>query len=624
MPARAEVEGLIQLYRAGRLREAVEAAQRFTGRWPGVAVGWNVLAASRQAAGDLDEAASAYRRALDLEPGNAEARNNLGVVLTALGRPEDAAAAHREALRIKPDVPPWHYNLGMALEAQGRPREAVACYRRAIAIDAAFADAHNRLGNVLRELGAVDEAEACYRRVLELQPGGAEVHGNLGNLLADQGRLGEAEASYRRALELRPDFAEGYGNLGNLLRERGRMDEAEAAFRKALELRPDLVWVHDNLGNALADLGRLDDAVAAYRRALALRPDDAVVRHHLAMARRFGPGDPDLAAIETALAREDLPSNDRMHLEYAAGKACEDLGDDPDRTFGHYREGARLRRDTIEYDGGDDEALFAAIERAFDAGHRTSPEGAGHPSEAPVFIVGMPRSGTSLVEQMLASHPRVHGAGERRDLARLVASVDRSLGRGFPDWIADIPAGEYTRLGREYCEAVVDPAGDVARVTDKMPDNFMYLGLIRDILPNARVIHVVRDPVDTCLSCFTHLFGGLHAYSYDLGELGRYYRAHARLMDHWRGVLPEGFMLDVRYEELVSDPEAQVARLLDHCGLEWDPACMDFHRTERAVRTVSAAQVRQPLYRRSIGRWKPYRAHLQPLLAALGDLAPRE
>jgi len=587
-PTRDEVDALISLHRAGRAQELIEAAERFTRRWSRLAFGWNVLAEARRMNGDLQASEKACERAARVEPRNAEARNNLGNTLRDAGRLEEAVAAYSKAVRLKPELGPAHFNLG----------------------------------HVLRDLGRFGEAVDAYRQAESLEPGASRISFNLGVVLRMAGRLDEAETAYRRALALRPDYPEAHYNLGNLLSDTNRLDEAEIEYRRALEPRPEYAAAHNNLAKVMIALGRFDEAACECRSTLAFEPDNPRACLHLAEARRFRPGDPDLALIERALAHGDLPDDGLAHVHYAVAKAYADIGESAGRVFESYAKGARLWRSTLTYDVADDERLFEAIAAAFPADAAGESRDRGDPTSTPVFIVGMPRSGTSLVEQILASHPRVHGAGERSDLDQLVDATGQVEGRPFPAWVEAAPAATFADLGGRYRAAVIDPAGEVARVTDKMPGNFRYLGLIRDMLPNARVIHVSRDPVDTCLSCFMHLFAGVHAYSYDLSELGRYYRAYAGLMAHWRRVLPGDFLHEVRYEELVSDPGSQVARLLDHCGLEWDAACLDFHRSERAVRTVSATQVRRPMYRSSIGRWKPYREHLQPLFEALGDLAP--
>lgn len=657
-PAQADVDALIGLYRAGRLDEAVAAAGRFTRRWPRVAVGWNVLAASHQAAGRPAEAAEAYRRAVRLEPGNPDAHNNHGLVLWLLGRSGEAEAAYRRALEARPAFPEARFNLGLVLADLGRDDEAEACFQAVLEDRPGFADAANALGNLYRGRGRLADAEAAYRRALAQRPGYAEVESNLGEVLRAQGRVDEAIAAFGRALKRRPGYAEAHSNLGlaladagrprdaaaayrralefapqrveigvNLgraLRDQGRLDEAERAYRDVLDARPESADAWTGLGNLLADRGRLDEAIRAYRRALELEPDNARLHYHLAAVKRFTPGDPDLETLERHLgAASERPAADGAYLHYAAAKAHADAGADPDRVFGHYAAGARLWRSTLDYDVAADEALFAAIAATFDGTGAASPAGPGE-AAAPIFIVGMPRSGTTLVEQMLASHPRVHGAGERPDLDRIVAAESRARGRSFPGWVAGLAPDEVAALRRRYGEAVIDPVTGADRITDKMPANFRYLGLVATMLPEARVVHVRRSPADTCVSCFTYLFAGRQAFSYDLAELGRYYRAYDALMAHWRAVLPDGFMLEVHYEDLVGEPERELRRLLAHCGLDWDAGCLDFHRSERAVETASAAQVRQPLYRDAIGRWRAYRAHLGPLLEALGPLAPDE
>lgn len=657
-PSPQGVQDLVGLCRAQRFAEATPLAREFTRKWPRHAVGWHALAACMQAAGDVNEAVRAHRQALSIEPDNADGHNNLGLLLADNGMPEEAARSYRRAIRIRPRFLFAHYNLGLALEAAGRLEDAADSHRRAIEIDPRFAEARNHLGNVLQELGRPAEAEACYRRVLELQPDYAEVYSNLGNVLAERKFEAEAESCHRHAIQLRPDFAEAHANLGNLLRDMGRIAESEQALRHALELRPDDPGMQSNLaatlmqlgreaealglyrqvaesrpdsaearedlGNALADAGDLESAVQAYRDALSLNPGAARAYFHLSLVKRFERDDPDLAVIEQMLSREDLPPQERIYLEYAAGKAWADLGDEPARAFEHYRVGARHKRERLDYEVERDEAWFELLARTFTTELFQSLAGAGHRSEAPIFIVGMPRSGTSLVEQMLASHPKVHGAGERPDLRAMIEAVSQTRKRVFPEWMSDLSREECGQLGREYCRTVVEPFGDAERVTDKMPANFPCLGFIRAILPDARVIHVRRSPADTCLSCFTYLFAGWQAFTYDLEDLGRYYRAYDALMAHWREVLPDDFLLEVQYEELVDDPETWVARMLEHCGLEWDDACLRFHRSDRAVRTASAQQVRQPLYRRAIGRWEIYRDQLGPLFDALGPLAPRE
>jgi hypothetical protein len=312
----------------------------------------------------------------------------------------------------------------------------------------------------------------------------------------------------------------------------------------------------------------------------------------------------------------DLTTDDRTELRFALAKACGDAGDAVG-SFRHLLEGNRLKRLTITYDETALFALFDRIRAVFTADRMAAPPTVALGDTArPIFVVGMPRSGTTLVEQILASHPAVFGAGELTDLPTLAAELGRH-GPPFPDVVTVLPADRLARLGEAYCQRLRACAPAARHVVDKLPANFQLIGLIRLALPGARVIHIERDPIDTCLSCFARLFTGPQLYAYDLTELGHYFRAYQSLMAHWRRVLPAGILLEVRYEDLVDDIEGNARRILAHCGLPWDPGCLAFHRSERTVRTASAAQVRQPLYRHAVGRWHVYGDLARPLLDAL-------
>jgi Sulfotransferase family len=287
------------------------------------------------------------------------------------------------------------------------------------------------------------------------------------------------------------------------------------------------------------------------------------------------------------------------------------------------REGNALKRGRIDYDEAGTLGLFDRIRSTFDRGLLEAKVGAGFTSSMPIFVVGMPRSGTTLVEQILSSHPAVHGAGELADFNTLVDRMAAPRGNAFryPEDTPALTTDQLRALGTAYVEGLRRRAPSATRVTDKMPGNFLFLGLIHLALPNAHIIHVLRDPRDTCLSCYSKLFTAPQDFTYDLAELGRYYGKYAELMAHWRAVLPAGRMLEIRYEDVVADLEASARRIIDHCGLDWDPRCIAFHEARRPVRTASASQVRRPIYRSSRGRWRAYAAHLGPLVAALGDIA---
>jgi tetratricopeptide (TPR) repeat protein len=446
----------------------------------------------------------------------------------------------------------------------------------------------------------------------------------LGNALWGERRLDEAAAQLERAIALKPDYVEAHFSLAQVLRERGMSNAAIAHYQKAIALAPDAVELHSNLGRLLAELGRIAEARVAYEKAVALLPRSGAVYLNLVQCDKVWPDDPFLAEMEK-LERDQgaLGEQDRIDLDFALGKAYADIGEH-ERSFRHLLRANARKRKTLVYD---EAAMISDLERirlVFDEKLIRTGRRRGNPSFLPVFIVGMPRSGTSLIEQMLASHPKVFGAGELTTFYNGVCELAEPGGASlpFPELLLGLPKHRLRALGDRYLAAVKALAPAAARITDKMPGNFRYAGLIHLALPNARIIHARRDPIDTCLSCFSIQFtAGGSEYSYDLGELGRCYRAYEELMAHWRNVLPSGVMIDVQYEDVVQKPEREVRRMVAHCGLDWDERCLDFQATERPVRTASAAQVRQPLYRSSIGRWRPDEEVLRPLLDGVRPVA---
>jgi tetratricopeptide (TPR) repeat protein len=638
----------------GRHQEAVAAFETALALWPRSAEIHNNLGIALVALGRHDEAIAHYRAALAERPEFAEAHNNLGIALAAAGRGEEAMVHYDRAIALSPRYALAYHNRATALAALGRHGDAIADYQRALSMMPRHPDAHAGLAAALHAAGRSSEALVEFAKAAALDPNRPGTHINFGMALAALGHHGEAAAHFQRALALDPVSAEAHNNLGNALAALAQHEEAIGHYRAAIASAPGLAQAHANLGEALLAADQVDEALASFDRALALEPGTAtaqcargralMVRGALAEARdafeqalallprrvdvmrnlgelrRFEPGDPLLAALQAMVGDADVLSEDeRIDLHFALGKAHADLGE-PEAAFAHWRDGNALHRARIVYDEAARLATFARIAEVFTPELIRAKSGHGDPTDLPIFIIGMPRSGTTLVEQILASHPQVFGAGELLEFITAVDSLGEANGAGaiYPDCVPGLSADQLLALAGHYLAAIRAKSPTVARITDKMPANFFNVGLIHLALPKARIIHLRRDPVDTCLSCFSRLFPHSLAYSYDLGELGRYYRAYERLMAHWRRVLPTGTMLEVQYEALVDDFEPQARRILAYCGLDWDDACARFYETQRPVRTASFAQVRQPIYRHSIGRWRPYETMLQPLLEALG------
>jgi len=434
----------------------------------------------------------------------------------------------------------------------------------------------------------------------------------------------DALLALQQATKLLPEEAELHNNLGHALTKHGRESEAEAGFRRALRIKPDYTDALFNLSGSLMDQGRLDEAEVSYRQLRAIKSNFAEASLAIALARKVKADGENLAALiaseEAARSSARLLSDkEEMFLHFALGKSYGDIGDH-EKAFPHFLDGCRLKRATFDYDPDETTRYFDSIMRNFDAATIDGLRGGGDPSSLPIFVLGMPRSGTTLIEQIIASHPDIHGAGELPGLPAIVRS--EIAGTAFPDNVRLLDQARLTAWGAEYVSGLQQRAPDARRITDKMPANFLALGLIHLMLPNAKIVHVKRNPADTCLSCFTQLFKSGQEFTYDLAELGRYYADYVRLMEHWRKVLPDGAFLDVQYEDIVADQKTQARRLIEYCGLEWNDACLDFHRDKRVVRTASMAQVRQPIYLSSVERWRPYEKFLGPLFDVLGELAP--
>jgi tetratricopeptide (TPR) repeat protein len=617
------------------------------------------LALQHYNSGRLQEAESLYRQIIARQPDHADAMHLLGIIYRRGGDNATAIGLFCRAIAVDPACENANYNLANALRDQGQLDEAITAYQRAIALKQNLQQSYHNLGLVLQKKGLLEEASAAFSRADEAarmpprKPDSAIDWYNKGNLQGQQGRFAEAIAAYRRAIAIDPAFAEAYCNLGNALIEEDQLDAAIAAYQESIQLNANLPQAHNNWGSALKelgrpeeallkcdralqldpsfasacfnrgsilqDLGRFEEAMAAYRKAIALKPMYPEAYYNLAQLKTFQRNDPDLAMLESLERRaESLPADKEPFIHFALAKGLED-SQDYDHAFEQFAQGNAAKRRLISYDEIATRDYFRCIAELFNAPLLNRCQGMGDTSPVPIFVVGMPRSGSTLVEQILSSHSRVHAGGELKTLSSVAGSVcgNPAVALEYPASYSTLDSAAWRSLGEAYLRSIPALPEGKLRITDKMPGNFAYLGLIHLILPNARIVHTIRDPADTCLSCFSKLFVSGMPYTYDLAELGRYYRYYRKLMDHWRAVLPQGTILDVSYEELVNDLEGQSRRIIAHCNLEWDASCLGFNKNPRAVSTASNVHVRQPLFRSSIGRSRNYQAHLNALLREL-------
>jgi Flp pilus assembly protein TadD len=644
-----------QFYQAGDFREAESRYRRILQVEPSHSTAWYLLGVTCQMQGKLDEAVESYRQALRLRPNYAEVHsnlgvaysaqdrlsdavasfceavrinpsfpsphNNLGVALLDQGALDEATASFREALRLKPDFPEAHYNLGRALQQQGKLDDAGDCYRRALELKPQYADAYNNLGVVLAGARKLEEAAACLRHALALDPSRADAYNNLGNVLKNQDRLEEAAVSFHRALQLRPGYPEAHNNLAVTLDRQGHTEEALRHFREAVRLKPDYADAHANLGALLEQLGDLPAAQASAREALRIDPRHIPAFTDLVALLEGRLSDADLATLKELLTDSLLPEDLRSRLHFAAARVHD--------VRGEYEEAAKhlltanafqvadFRKSGQVYDPAAHTRLVDGIIGTFTPELFARFRGWGLDSDRPVFIFGLPRSGTTLIEQILASHSRVHGAGEvglGQEAFNSLPGVRHGEQAALVS-LGGITPGAFEQIARQILSRLQAINVSAARVVDKMPDNYVQLGLLAALFPHARFIHCQRDVRDVAVSCWLTCFTKLQ-WANEPDHIALRIRDYQRLMEHWRKVLPVP-MFEVSYEAVVADLEAEARRLVAGCGLEWESACLAFYETRRPVRTASILQVRQPIYSRSVGRWRKYADALAPLFAQL-------
>jgi len=595
------------------------------------------------------EAVQLYAWGLQLDPRRADAHHNLGAALLDLGRPAEAARSYSQAVALVPGHPQMLAGLGNALRQEGQLEAALECSQRALAIDAQHPLAHNNAGVILAARGERARAITHFRAAVAADPRYAEAFTNLGGALWEEGLRHEALEAYGQAAALAPGSAENQCALGYALLQLRRLPEAMERFRVALgleaghtraqlglaaalrvlgqyaqaeaEVRAALTRGPANaallalLGELVADRGDFGQARELFTQALAADPKCAMAYAGIAAHGRMSTADEDWLRGARALVDSGAAPADQLPVRYALGKYFDDVGD-YEQAFANFRAANELARRL--YPVYDRAALTNLVDRMIarcNGEFLARAHAGGSDSDRPVFIIGMPRSGTSLAEQILASHPDVFGGGEIRFWERVLGPAT--------GWDGEDAQGQEVReqLAADYLLRLGAGAATARRVVDKLPGNFLYAGAIHTLFPRARFIHMQRHPLDTCVSVYFQNFFNATPYAHDLDDLAHYYHQYLRLMTHWRSVLPAGTLLEVPYEALVGDTEGWTRRMLEFIGLEFDPRCLEFHRTERVVITASKWQVRQQISSSSIGRWRHYEQHLEALRPLLGQAA---
>ncbi len=561
------------------------------------------------------------KQALKQSPGHPEASYLLGIIALQGGRKTEAVKYLKKAVAGNPGQARYHIGLGSALESLGRAEAAIASYRRAVRLEPDNAEMHNSLGNTLRTHGHLEEAITEYRTALDLNPAFSEAHSNLGIALRDLEQYDEAIEHLERAIALNPGFALAHNNLALVLERLDRNEEAIRHYLTAIGLEPGNDKYHNNIAQLYLDTGRFEECLRHIREVLRLQPtSEEAIRLLATYAGHVAIEEEDEAVLAAVLDQPRRWPDDILSLVHLTLGRILDKRGEYRPAFRHFIEGNRLREKSSPFDLPGHEQYITELMHVFGKDFFRQPPEGGSDSERPVFIVGMPRSGTSLVEQILATHPQVAGAGELDDFGEFARELPTSLNTPapYPKCMDSVDTQTLGTIAGRYLRHLDRfRTTDEQRITDKMPQNFLHLGLIATCFPKARIIHCRRNPLDTCISCFSQDFSETHAYRHNLATLGGYYRQYERLMAHWKAVLPMP-ILEVRYEELVSAQEETSRRMVEFLGLEWDERCLQFHTTQRKVKTASVWQVRQPIYTSSVDRWRHYEDFLGPLKEALG------
>jgi tetratricopeptide (TPR) repeat protein len=561
------------------------------------------------------------RRVLQGTPAHHRAWLAYGDVLVDLGQYTDAAVAFERA-RLTDPFRPRVEAATAALQALDR-KQAELMFREILEADASHVAALSGLAALSLAAGVPRDAERLLRHALQQSAHLPLALRGLGPVLLELGRLPEADAVARRLLEIEPRNPQNWVVLGAISTRLLRQDEALRAYEEASRLNPGEVRLRMSIGHLHKTAGRREESVAAYKASLALDPALGEAYWSLADLKNYLFSDAEIASMQRLLGGPPRDRSSEAQLHFALGRACEQRADYPG-AFAHYARGNALKRQDATFDIVHFERKSARVRATFDAAFFAARAGGGEPDGSPIFVVGLPRSGSTLVEQILASHSSVEGTMELSNVLALVREFDHldAARDAYPESVAAAEPARLAALGRRYLDETAPLRSGLPRFIDKMPNNFSHIGLIQAILPNATVIDVRRHPMDACFSTFKQHFAEGQSFSYDLEDLGRYYRCYLELMDHWDLVLP-GRVLHLGYETLVREPEATVRRLLDHCRLPFEPGCLAFHETRRPIRTASAEQVRQPLYGSAVGYWRHFATELEPLRRALGDCLAR-
>ena len=576
-PSSETIKQLVILYNNKELNSLLKRGKELLSQYPEAFFIWNILGAALMDLGSTEEAAEAFKKVIYLNPKYADGFSNLGVILKKQGKLEDAAKAFEKAIALKPN----------------------------------YAEAYNNLGVTLEQNGNLNKAINLYKKSIILKPNYVEAYNNLGNVLKSQGKLKEAIDAYEKAISINPKYAEAFFNKGIIQKELGKLEEAIDAYEKAISMNPDYVDAYFNKGVVRVIQGKFSEASEAYKKALTLKPDYCEAHRNLSNFTNYQPKNSQIGVVSDLLKRKDLSEKDKCNLHYAMAKMMEDLGDFS-KAYEHYSVGGALRKKELLYKPENDSLLFSKIKETFPSLETQSIKKSNKQlKHTPVFILGMPRSGTTLVEQIISCHSNVQGAGE--------LDLLRRLGHSLACGQEKIESKNLLNLRSSYLAELKNISCEKPFVTDKMPTNFLYIGLILTALPEAKIIHVKRDPKATCWSNFKHYFSGKGLkYSYDINDTIHFFNLYKDLLQYWNKKYRER-IYSLNYEKLTIEQELETKKLIEYIGLDWEDACLSPHKNTRNVQTASVKQVRNRVYTGSSKAWQRYALYLNNIFDNISD-----
>jgi len=610
------------LLRMNENEEALQVLQRAVNIAPGFPKAQEDLGTVLLNMKRHEEAAKHLLKATQLDDKNADALFKLGGALKAIGRIDDAEQALKRSIELSPQKG----KLAQAAELfiQRKFREAEQIAKQLLQENPRDINAAILLARIAIDAGCYDDAEVILRKIVQIAPSFIEAWHDLSTALREQDKLMEAVEVLDRAIQLDSNNAASHHLHASALAMTAKPEQAALAYKRAIELNPNVPKAYLGLGHVLKTVGKQEEGIAAYRKAMQLHPNLAEAHYSLSNLKTFRFTDEEIDDMRYRLEHEPLTDQSKVHFAFSLAKAYEDAND-YDQAFEYYARANDANRQAIAYDPVQNEVMNSNIRKVFNAALFEQYRGQvmGCQDAAPIFILGLPRSGSTLLEQILASHSQVDGTSELPDLSLVSSSLTDGRPRGvaYPEAVLDLSPEAITALGEQYIERTRRHRADAVHFTDKMPNNFIHIGLIQLMLPNAKIIDARRHPLDSCMGCFKQHFAKGQTFTYDLFELGEFYLEYHQMMQHWDEVLP-GKVLHVQYEDVVADLETQVRRLLDFCELPFEDSCVNFHETERAVRTASSEQVRQPIYSRSVNSWQRFEKQLQPLISILEPILP--